>query len=101
MGNDPSKPRNGEPLRFVFWGILRPSADWVWDWVAQGWPKGHPSVAQGRPKRGFKEVLCLQQKLKKWRGGGGRRDRTRSKAISPLINPDGCGAGIKVKSQKS
>jgi len=20
-------------------------------WVAQAWPKGHPSVAQGRPKR--------------------------------------------------
>jgi hypothetical protein len=60
-------------LRFVFWGSLRPSADWVWDWVwdwvALGWPKRGPSVAQGRPKRRFKKVLCLQQKLKKGRVG--------------------------------
>jgi len=56
---------------------VRPSADcdwdWDWDWVwvwvcvALGWPKGHPSVAQG-PRRGHASVdsrkcLCLQQKL--------------------------------------
>jgi len=43
--------------------------DWVWVWVAPGPPKGHPSVAQGRPKGRIAEVLCLQQKLKK--GGDG------------------------------
>jgi hypothetical protein len=71
--SDLSQVRNGKPLRFVFWGSLRPSADWVWDWVwdwvALGWPKRGPSVAQGRPKRRFKKVLCLQQKLKKGRVG--------------------------------
>ena len=34
-----AQQRNGEPLRFVFYG-LRPSADWDWDWVTQGPPKG-------------------------------------------------------------
>jgi hypothetical protein len=31
---------------------LRPSACWVWDWdwVAQGWPLGHPCVTQGSRK---------------------------------------------------
>lgn len=24
--------------------------DWVWDWVAHGWPLGGPSVAQAPPK---------------------------------------------------
>jgi hypothetical protein len=38
-------------------------------WVAQAWPKGHPSVAQGRPKGRFTKVLCLQQKLEKGRVG--------------------------------
>ena len=44
-------------------------------WVTQGWPKGHPSVAQGRPKRRFTKVLCLQQKLKKGRVGRKGTDR--------------------------
>ena len=52
---------------------LRPSADLGLGlggpWVAQAWPKGHPSVTQARPKGRFTKVLCLQQKLEK--GGGG------------------------------
>jgi hypothetical protein len=31
-------------------------------WVAQAWPKGHPWVE-------LNKWLCLQRKLKKWRGG--------------------------------
>jgi hypothetical protein len=38
-----AQQRNGEPLRFVFYG-LRPSADW--DWVTQASRKGHPSITQ-------------------------------------------------------
>ena len=51
---------------------LRPSADWdwVWDWVALGPPKGHPSVTQGRPKRGFVQVPLLAIKVEKMAGWG-------------------------------
>ncbi|SRR5579871_1091952 len=38
-------------------------------WVAQAWPKGHPSVAQGRPKRRFGETSLFATKTKK--GGVG------------------------------
>ncbi len=50
---------------------LQPSADALGlglglggPWVTQGWPKGHPSVAQGPRKGRIEEVLCLQQELK-------------------------------------
>src|SRR5579859_2992109 len=63
--------RNGKPLRFVFWGSLRPSADWDWAWVALGPPKRHPSVTQGPRLRGMEQVLCLQHRMKKGRVGVG------------------------------
>jgi hypothetical protein len=44
---------SGHPLSQS--GRLRPSADRVWDWVALGWPLGHPSVAQG-PRLGLARV---------------------------------------------
>jgi hypothetical protein len=53
---------------------LRPSADWDWDWVAQAWPKGHPSVAQGRPKGRMEQVVLFATKAEKM-AGWGRRDR--------------------------
>jgi len=62
-------------LRFVFLGSLRPSAclglglGLGGPWVAQAWPKGHPSVAQGRTKGRIAEVLYLQHGFKN--GGEG------------------------------
>jgi len=64
--------RNGEPLRFVFLRILRPSAcwdwDWVWDWETLGSPKGHARVTQasrkGEPSDDWGKRLCLQQNNK-------------------------------------
>jgi hypothetical protein len=61
-------------------GRLRPSADSLGlglglggPWVAQAWPKGHPSAMQGPRKRRLAEVLCLQQELKNG-GPGDRKD---------------------------
>jgi hypothetical protein len=49
-------------------------------WVAQAWPKGQPSVTQGRTKRRMTKAFCLQQKLKNagwgwglWLKDAGRR----------------------------
>ena len=41
-------------MRFVLLGC-DPLPDWDWDWVALGWPKGGPSVAQG-PRMGHASV---------------------------------------------
>ena len=56
--------------------------DWVWVWVALGWPLGHPRATQawrkGGPRVEWNKWFCLQQKLKKWRVGVGRLRRFRS-----------------------
>jgi hypothetical protein len=68
--------RNGKPLRFVFLGICDPLPMlWVWDWVALGWPKRGPSVAQGRRKRRVGEMSLFATKTRKWRAGVARKAR--------------------------
>jgi hypothetical protein len=37
-------------------------------WVAQGWPKGHPSVAQGPPKRRMEQVVLFATRVEKKAG---------------------------------
>jgi hypothetical protein len=73
--NNLSHVRNGKPLRFLFWGSLRPSADWDWawdwDWATQGSPKRHPSVTQGACKGRFHEVPLFATKSKGGAGWGG------------------------------
>jgi hypothetical protein len=66
--SDLSQVRNGKPLRFVFWGSLRPSADWVWDWVALGWPKRGAREAQAS----IQESALLATKAEKRLGWGGK-----------------------------
>jgi hypothetical protein len=66
-------------------------------WVAQAWPKGHPSVTQGRPKGRFSKVLLFATKVGK-RGEGGRKSpessviadiaRDRKSKTSPRMNTD-------------
>jgi hypothetical protein len=59
---------------------------WDWVWVALGWPKGGPSVAQGPRERRArvkqKKWLCLQQKVGKGRAGWAR---TRLSPVSRVI----------------
>jgi len=40
-------------------------------WVAQAWPKGHPSIAQGRPKGRFWETSLFATQTRKWGVGVG------------------------------
>jgi hypothetical protein len=61
---------------------------------------GGPWVAQGRPKRRFKKVLCLQQKLKKGRveaaiAGIAGIARDLKNKTRPRINTDKRGSGMK------
>jgi hypothetical protein len=55
---------------------LRPSADLGLGlglggpWVALGWPKGHPSVAQGPPKRRTEQVVLFATRVEKKAGVG-------------------------------
>jgi hypothetical protein len=65
-----------ETVAFCIFGNLRPSADALGlglglggPWVAQAWPKGHPSVAQGRPKHRLKETALFATKDKKMAAG--------------------------------
>ena len=57
----------------AFWGC-DPLLDWVWDWVALGWPKRGPRATQasrkGHPRVDLRKRLCLQQKLEKAGWGG-------------------------------
>src|SRR5579864_3500560 len=75
---------------------------------------GGPWVTQGSPKRDARATLArngtsaLFAIRDEKRPGGGVWNRViadiagdREEQISPRINPDGCGAGIKVKSEKS
>jgi hypothetical protein len=65
--------RNGKPLRFVFLGILRPSA------YALGLGLGGPWAAQaspqGRRKRRVGEMSLFATKTRKWRAGVARKAR--------------------------
>jgi hypothetical protein len=64
--------RNGKPLRFVFLGILRPSAYALGlglggPWAAQAWPKRRPREAQA--SSGGNVFVCNENK--KMAGGDG------------------------------
>jgi len=63
------------PLRFVFLG-LQPPAYWVWDWVAQGPPKGHAGATQAPRKRGPRVELnkCFVYNNAEKMVGGGRKN---------------------------
>ena len=81
-----------------------PLPDWDWDWVALGWPKGHPSVTQGPPKRDARVDLrkCFVCNTS-WKRPGGvgaqsaliagnadiaRNRRDREGKISPRLDTD-------------
>jgi len=57
-------------------------------WVAQAWPKGHPSVTQGPSKGRFEETPLFATKEEKGRGGV-EKDRVigRSHVIGRSENP--------------
>ena len=88
--------RNGKPLRFVFLGILRPSAYALGLGLGR-WPLGGPSVAQGRrPREGQGSIggnVFVCNENKKMAGGGGAQSApiagiARDRKTSPTLTGD-------------